>query len=77
MHIFLEKPFLTNCPKCGKSVLPHTVCGHCGYYKGREVVNVLEKLERKEKKKLEKEIKTKEREERKKKPLSWKDLSRK
>ena len=77
MHIFLEKPTLTNCPKCGKPVLPHTVCGNCGYYKGKEAVNVLEKLEKKEKKKREKEIKSQDQETRKKKPLSWKELSRK
>lgn len=26
------------CSNCGNRRLPHTVCPHCGYYKGREVV---------------------------------------
>jgi len=37
--------------------LPHTACKNCGYYKGKEVVNVLGKLTKKEKKLREKEIK--------------------
>jgi large subunit ribosomal protein L32 len=26
------------CPQCHEPKLPHTVCGNCGYYKGREAV---------------------------------------
>ena len=77
-HIFLESPALITCPKCGKKILPHTVCWNCGYYKGSEVLNVLEKLEQKEKKKREREIKMREKaESRKEKPLSLKELSKK
>lgn len=76
-QIFLEKPTLVKCPKCGHSILAHTVCSFCGYYKGREVVNVLARLDKKERKKREKEMKMKEAEEKKKpKPLSWKELSK-
>lgn len=28
------------CPQCGASILPHRVCRECGYYKGREVIEV-------------------------------------
>ena len=77
MHIFLKEPTLTHCLKCGKPVLPHTVCPYCGFYKGREVINVLAKLERKERKKREKEIKEKEKEIKKEKPLSLEELSKK
>ena len=28
------------CPNCGELVRPHHVCGACGYYKDREVVEV-------------------------------------
>jgi len=76
-HIYLKAPALINCPKCGKPVLPHTICWNCGYYKGREVIDVLKKLTKKERKQREKEIKAKEREERKAKPLSMEELSRK
>lgn len=28
------------CSNCGTKRLPHTVCPNCGYYKGREVIQV-------------------------------------
>ena len=28
------------CSNCGSKRLPHTVCSNCGYYKGREVIQV-------------------------------------
>jgi large subunit ribosomal protein L32 len=57
MHLFITKAALTLCPKCKKPVLPHTACKNCGSYKGREVINVLADLSKKEKKIREKEIK--------------------
>jgi len=77
MHIYLERPVLGICPKCGKPVLPYTVCRNCGYYKGEEVIDVLKKLTKKEKKKREKEIAAKEKEEKGAKPLSIEELSKK
>lgn len=80
MNIFLEKPNLVSCPKCGKSIPPYVVCPNCGYYKGREIINVLAKLEKKERKKREKEMKAKEKEGKemvKEKPLNLKELSKK
>lgn len=80
MHIFLRQPNLALCPKCKSPVLPHTLCQNCGYYKGREIIDILKKLTKKERKKKEKEIAVKERENEEKtkeKPLSWEELSKK
>lgn len=33
---------LSKCPNCHELKLPHHVCPHCGYYKGREVIEVIE-----------------------------------
>ncbi len=74
MHKYVKQPFLTVCAKCGKSALPHTMCKNCGYYKGRQIVDVLRKLDKKEKKKKEKEIK--EGEQAPKKDLSMEEMSK-
>ncbi len=31
------KPEVTKCTQCGETVLTHTVCTACGYYKGKAV----------------------------------------
>lgn len=62
MHKYIKNVALTLCPKCKKTILPHTACKNCGYYKGVEVINVLGKLTKKEKKNREKEIKQAEKE---------------
>lgn len=77
LHQYLKKPAVGICVKCGKEVQPHVLCWNCGYYKGVEVVNVLEKLTKKEKKKREKEMAQKEKEERKPESLSMEGLSKK
>lgn len=77
MHIFIKPAVLATCQKCSKSVRPHTVCQHCGYYKGQEFINVLGKLTKKEKKIREKEIKNTEKEQKSEKPISMEELSKK
>jgi large subunit ribosomal protein L32 len=37
-HWKLAMPGLSRCPKCDEVVAPHRVCPHCGFYKGRKVV---------------------------------------
>ena len=37
-HDSLKAANLGECPNCGEPKLPHHVCGACGYYDGREVV---------------------------------------
>lgn len=34
----LAAPRYGECPHCHQPKLPHRVCPHCGYYRGREVV---------------------------------------
>ena len=41
-HDFLTTPSLSICTNCGSAVLPHRVCANCGYYKGRQVIEVEE-----------------------------------
>lgn len=72
---------MARCFKCGKPVLPHTICANCGYYKGVEIVDVLKKLTKKDRKKKEKELKAKEaaekKEAKKEGALSWEEMSKK
>lgn len=80
MHIFIQSPVVNTCPKCGKAALPHVICQNCGYYGGREFINVLEKLDKKEKKQREKEMHAKEKssagETSEDKPLTMEELSK-
>ncbi len=39
-HDHLIKKSTSLCPQCGVDVMPHRVCKDCGYYKGREVIEV-------------------------------------
>jgi large subunit ribosomal protein L32 len=76
----LKQKNLGSCPKCGEPVLPHRICSFCGYYNGKEVIDVLAKLEKKEKKQKEKELKAhaeEAKQEQKSKPLSLEQLSKK
>ena len=48
-NIFIKEPQLVKCKKCGKPTLPHTICQECGFYKGKEYINVMAKIEKKQK----------------------------
>jgi len=37
-HYKLEAPNLVRCPQCDALKEQHKVCGECGYYKGKEVI---------------------------------------
>ena len=51
-HLALTPLVLVSCPHCKAAKLPHIVCKACGYYDGKEVVNVLAReLKKKEKEK--------------------------
>lgn len=52
-HYKLEATELSKCTQCGKSRIPHRICPHCGYYKGKQVIEiktVAEKKKEREKK---------------------------
>lgn len=55
-HHALEPRRFSACAHCGKTVLPHTMCENCGWYGGRQVIDVLAKLDKKERKKREREL---------------------
>ncbi len=39
-HDKTDAPTLGICRNCGATVRPHCVCGDCGHYRGREVIEV-------------------------------------
>ena len=73
-HLGLSKLDFIKCQNCQVPILPHQICENCGYYKGRQVIDVLAKLDKKERKKKEKELAATQKQE---KPLSADELSKK
>ena len=41
-HDHLKSKSLSLCPNCHEPKMPHRACAKCGYYKGREVLEVEE-----------------------------------
>ena len=39
-HYKAVAPTLNPCPKCGEPRRPHVVCGNCGYYAGKKVLDI-------------------------------------
>jgi large subunit ribosomal protein L32 len=39
-HWRLAAPTYAACPQCRQAKLPHVVCQNCGYYGGRQVLEV-------------------------------------
>lgn len=59
-HFALRPMNLVRCPKCNARILPHRACWNCGYYKGKQVVDVLARLDKKERKRREKVLREQE-----------------
>lgn len=55
-HSALKLSSLIKCPQCGSFILPHRVCSFCGYYKGKEIVDVYKGLSKRERKKRKQQI---------------------
>ena len=39
-HLKKTAPTVITCPNCGEVLAPHRACTKCGYYKGKEVIEV-------------------------------------
>jgi large subunit ribosomal protein L32 len=39
-HDALTAPSLSVCKRCNQATLPHRVCGNCGHYAGRQVIEI-------------------------------------
>ena len=47
-HHALKEPRLSTCGSCGASHMRHTMCAKCGNYRGREVVDVVSQVAKKQ-----------------------------
>jgi len=36
----LDAAARSTCPRCGAVKMPHRVCGNCGWYRGRQAIDV-------------------------------------
>jgi large subunit ribosomal protein L32 len=57
-HFALVETNLTTCSHCKRRILPHHICPNCGYYRGREVVKMKSKAEKRAKKRTKEEKKS-------------------
>lgn len=55
-HQALKNLGIAKCLKCGQPILPHLACNNCGTYKGKEVIDVMKKMTKREQKKRQKEL---------------------
>jgi len=39
----ITPPVITLCPECQEPRLPHRVCTNCGSYRGKRIIEVIEK----------------------------------
>ena len=39
-HMSLKAPAYMECQQCHEMARPHHICAHCGYYKGKEIMEV-------------------------------------
>jgi large subunit ribosomal protein L32 len=49
IHLAVSKTVL--CPNCKAPILPHKICKHCGYYKGKMVLDLAKKTKKTEEEK--------------------------
>ena len=39
-HLGIEAPAIMTCPQCGTAMQPHHACASCGYYNGKQVIEI-------------------------------------
>ncbi len=39
-HDFMVAPQLITCSHCGVAILPHRICPECGYYRGKQAIEI-------------------------------------
>ncbi len=39
-HWKLTAPNVIDCPQCAEPMMPHRICLKCGFYKGREILEI-------------------------------------
>ena len=39
-HDFITAPQTTVCSKCGAAILTHRICPECGYYRGKQAIEI-------------------------------------
>ena len=47
-HDKLKTASFSTCKQCGAQILPHRICGYCGYYNGKQAVTIKAKKDKKE-----------------------------
>ena len=55
-HHALESTSFSKCENCVALKRRHTVCGSCGFYRGKKVLDLIKKTEKKQKKAKAKKI---------------------
>ncbi len=55
-HHALKTTNFTKCENCKESKIRHTVCFSCGFYRGKKILDLIKKEEKKQKKAKAKEI---------------------
>ncbi len=75
-HLALKVLNLSKCLKCGQPIRPHQTCKNCGTYQGREIIDVMKKLTKREQKKRKKELQEQEEHAKTEQPLDAGELSK-
>ena len=54
-HLEVKTQSLAVCTQCKKPVIPHRICGNCGFYKGQDILELEKKQKEKDERRKERE----------------------